>query len=44
MTCGGSLNTFLAELQKVDFAFLTFVTSFVLKTEKRLRNIEPVFS
>lgn len=36
----GSLNTFLAELGKADFTSLPFVTSFVLKPEKKLRNTE----
>lgn len=44
MTCGGNLNIFLAELGKMDVPSLPFVTSFVLKPEKRLGNTELAFS
>lgn len=44
MTCSGNLNTFVAELGKVDVLSSLFVTSFVLKPEKRLGNTELVFS
>lgn len=38
------MNTFVAELGKVDVLSSLFVTSFVLKPEKRLGNTELVFS